>query len=163
MLNLISEASQDTGLPTSRSNDKGEFELMVGVEGEVPIQRRKARGKIQATGAKIGQLDQELRLQQDRIGAELQTAYNALAISEQVVRQGEAALEAAIETLRRFRIGFDVGKVDLIYINFLESKLNETQIKLLEARRDWYIALADMQTALGLDPLDQAMLINATQ
>lgn len=155
----MAEASQDTGLPTSRSNDKGEFELMVGIEGEVPIQRRKARGKIQSTGAKIGQLDQELRLQQDRIGAELQTAYNALAISEQVVRQGELAVRAAVETLKRFRIGFIEGKVDLIYINLLESKVNESQIKLLEARRNWYVALADMQTALGLDPLDQAMLI----
>ncbi len=159
-LNLMAEASQDTGLPTSRSNDKGEFELMVGVQGEVPIQRRKARGKIQSTGAKIGQLDQELRLQQDRIGAELQTAYNALAISEQVVRQGELAVKAAVETLKRFRIGFVEGKVDLIYINLLESKVNESQIKLLEARRNWYVALAAMQTALGLDPLDQAMLIN---
>ncbi len=30
-----------------RKDDKGEFQLVVGLQGEVPIQRRKARGKIQ--------------------------------------------------------------------------------------------------------------------
>ncbi len=158
-LDLVAEAAQDTGVPASSLNDKGQFEMLVGVQGEVPIQRRKARGKIQSTAAKIGQYDQELRLQQDRIGTELQTAYNGLSVSEQVVRQGELALKAATDTLTRYRAGFREGKVDLIYINLLESKLNETEIKLLEARRNWFVALAEMQAALGLDPLDQAMMI----
>lgn len=159
-LDLISEASQDVGTPASSSNDKGQFELLVGVQGEVPIQRRKARGKIQSTSAKMAQIEQKLRLQRDKIGAELQTAYNALLLSVQGVEQAELALRAAVETLSRYRFGFERGKVDLIYINLLESKVNETEIKLLEAQRNWFVALAEMQAALGLDPLDQAMLIS---
>lgn len=160
-LDLVSEASQDVGIPASSSNDKGDFELLVGVQGEVPIQRRKARGKIQSTSAKLAQLDQKLRFQRDKIGAELQTAYAALILSAQVVEQAELALRAAVDTLSRYRFAFDRGsdKVDLIYINLLESKVNETEIKLLEAQGSWFSALAQMQAALGLDPLDQAMLI----
>ncbi len=159
-LDLLTEGSQDVGIPASSSNDKGQFELFVGVQGEVPIQRRKARGKIQSTAAKMAQIDQKLRLQQNKIGVELQTAYNALSVSAQVVEQAELALKAAIDSLSRYRFAFERGKVDLIYINLLETKANETEIKLVEAQRNWFAALADMQAALGLDPLDQAVLIS---
>lgn len=159
-LDLLAEASQDVGTPASSLNDKGQFELLVGVQGEVPIQRRKARGKIQSTSAKLGQLEQKLRLQRDKIGSELQIAYNALVLSAQVVDQLEISLRAAIDTLSRYRFAFDRGKVDLIYINLLETKVTETEIKLVEAQRNWFDALADMQAALGLDPLDQAQLIS---
>ncbi|MEO8269090.1 MAG: TolC family protein, partial [Aureliella sp.] len=129
-LDLLSEASQDIGTPATSLNDKGPFELRVGVQGEVPIQRRKARGKIQSTSAKIAQIEQKLRLQRDKIGTELQTAHNALALSSQVVDQSALSLRASVETLTRYRFAFDRGKVDLIYINLLESKLNESEIKL---------------------------------
>ncbi len=160
-LDFLSEASQDMGTPASSSNDKGQFELLVGVQGEVPIQRRKARGKIQSTSAKMSQIEQKLRLQRDKIGAELLTAYNALTLSAQIVEQAEAALRASFDSLVRYRFAFERGKVDLIYINLLESKVNETEIKLVEAQRNWFAALAEMQAALGLDPLDQSQLIEA--
>jgi len=158
-LDLVSEASQDIGTPASSSNDKGQFELLVGVQGEVPIQRRKARGKIQSTAAKMAQIEQKLRLQRDKIGVELQTAYNALVLSAQAVEQAELALRAAIDTLVRYRFAFERGKVDLIYINLLETKVNETEIKLLKSQSSWFSALAEMQAALGLDPLDQALVV----
>ncbi|MFO0939476.1 MAG: TolC family protein [Pirellulales bacterium] len=160
-IDTVTEASQDAGQPASSSNDKGRFELMVGLQGEVPIQRRYAKGKIQETTAKIAQLNEKLRLQQDKIGIELLTAHNALVISLQVIQQAEISLRTATETMSRYRFGFDRGKVDLIYINLLESKVNETEIKLVDAQRNAFVALAEMQAALGLDPLDQAMLISS--
>ncbi|MCA9156822.1 MAG: TolC family protein [Planctomycetales bacterium] len=159
-LDLLSEASQDMGTPASSLNDKGQFELMVGVQGEVPIQRRKARGKIQSTSAKITQIEQKLRLLRDKIGVELQTAHNALILSSQMVDQSALSLRASVDTLTRYRFAFERGKVDLIYINLLESKVNESEIKLIEAQRKWFSALADMQAALGLDPLDQAISLS---
>jgi outer membrane protein TolC len=160
-LDLIAEASQDVGIPASSSNDKGQFELVVGFQGEVPIQRRKARGKIQSTTAKISQVTEKLRLQRDKIGAELMAAYNALMLAAQVVEQNEISLRAALDTLGRYRFAFDRGYIDLIYLNLLETKANETEIKLVEAQQLWFSALAEMQVALGLDPLDQAMLVTA--
>lgn len=156
-LNLISEASQDTGVAGSSIRDKSQFELMIGVLGEVPIQRRKAEGKILETSAKLAQMQQKMRLQQDKIGVELQSAYNALRIAEQMVEQAEIALTAAFDTLRRYEYAYTRGYADLIYLNLLETKANESEIKLVDAQRDWFIALAQMQTALGLDPLEQAM------
>ena len=67
-LGFIVEGSQDFGGPASSSDDKGEFVLVIGAEGEVPLQRRKARGKLQSTSAKIAEVSEKLRLQtrQDR-------------------------------------------------------------------------------------------------
>jgi outer membrane protein TolC len=156
---FITEASQDMGEPATKSDDKGEFELVMGFTSEVPIQRRKARGKLQQTNGKIQQINQKLRLVRDKISVELQTAYNALQLSEQIVKQSELSLGAAIETLDRYRFAFEKGKIDLIYLNLLETKANETEIKLVEAQQNWFAALSQMQIALGLDPLDQAMIV----
>jgi len=157
---FVAEASQDMGTPASSSNDKGEFLLVVGVQGEVPIQRRKARGKLQSTSAKIAQLQQKLFLQQNKIAAELRTAYNALQLNAQIVEQAEASLRAAIDTLQRYRFAFDNGYADLIYLNLLETKANETEIKLIEAQGNWFLILGQMQAALGLDPLEQSLLVS---
>jgi outer membrane protein TolC len=159
-VDLISEASQDVGAPATSSNDKGEFELILGIQAEVPVQRRKARGKVQSTSAKIAQLSEKLRLQRDKIGAELLTEYNRLQLFAQIVEQADLSLRAAFDSLDRFRFAFEQGKVDLIYLNLLETKANETEIKLVEAQRDWFDALSALQTALGLDPLDQAMIVS---
>lgn len=159
-LDLITEGSQDAGDPASSANDKSRFELEVGLQGELPIQRRKARGKIQSTNAKLAQLQQKLRWQQDKIGAELQTARNALDMASQSVAQSEAALRSAITTLDRFRFAYTEGKTDLIYLNLLESKANETEIKLIESQTKWFEALAEMQAALGLDPIEQAIIVS---
>ena len=158
-LDVVAEASQDVGAAATSTRDKGQFELVIGLQGEVPIQRRKARGKIQSTSAKIAQIDQKLRLQRDKIGTELQVAYNSLVLATEIVEQAEISLRAAFETLQRYRFAFERGNIDLIYLNFLESKLTETEIKLVEAQQGWFSSLAEMQFALGLDPLDQAMSI----
>jgi outer membrane protein TolC len=159
-LDLVSEASQDTGPRATPLNDKGQFEVIMGLQGEVPIQRRRARGKIQASQAKLAQLQQKLRFQQDKIGAELRAARNALDQAELEVAQAEAALRAAILTLDRFNFAFQQGQTDLIYINLLESKVTEYELKLIEAQQRWFSALANMQTALGLDPIEQAIGIS---
>ncbi|GAB5402387.1 MAG: TolC family protein [Aureliella sp.] len=160
-VDLIAEASQDTGTPASSSNDKGQFELLMGIQGEVPIQRRKARGKILQTQAKLQQIARDRERAENKIGIELQDACYALVMAEQVVSQAEAALKASIDTLSRFQFAFEegYGKIDLIYINMLETKVTETELKLVDAQARWFVALADMQAALALNPLDQAMTI----
>ncbi len=55
------------GTPASTPDDKGQFELEIGIEGDVPIQRRKARVRSRAHSGKLAQLDQKIREQQDKI------------------------------------------------------------------------------------------------
>ncbi len=155
-LDLLVEGSQNVGRAGSSADDKGEFVLVVGAASEVPIQRRRARGRLQSTSARIAQTNEKLRLHRDRIAIEIQTALMNLDLAAQVVEQAELSFRSALDTLQRFRFAFDRGKIDLIYLNLLETKANETKIKLIQARQSWFIKLATYQAAAGLDPLEQA-------
>lgn len=158
-LDFVVEGSQDIGGAASKSDDKGEFVLVIGAQGDVPIQRRKARGKLQSTAAKIAQVSQKLRLQQDKIGVEIRTSQSNLRLLFDVVAQAELALETAFDSLDRFRFAFDQGKIDLIYLNLLETKAFETEIKLIESKQKWFAELAVYQAAAGLDPIDRAGVV----
>ena len=151
---FVVEGSQDVGGPASKSDDKGEFVLVIGAQGEVPLQRRKARGKIRETSAKIVQVQEKLRLQQDKIAVELRSAILNLRFASQIVQQADLAVRTALDTLQRFRFAFEQGRIDLIYLNLLETKVNESEIKLIEAQQVWFSQLAAFQAAAGLDPLD---------
>ncbi|MFN3192553.1 MAG: TolC family protein [Aureliella sp.] len=155
-IDLIAQASQDLGTETSSKNDKGQFELLVGFEGTFDIQQRKARGKMQSTSGKIQQLGQKIRLQRDKIAVELQMAYNALVAAADVAKQAEVGAEAALRSAVDYRFAFDEGYEDLVYINILETKANEAEIAWVDARRDWFLALARLQAVLALDPFEQA-------
>jgi outer membrane protein TolC len=160
-LDIVSEASQDTGSRVSSSNDKGRFEMMVGLQSDFAIQRRNALGKLQQTTAKLSQLDQKTIFQRDKIAIELRTAQNALILAGQQVEQVDEALRAAFESLQGFRFAYEKGFADLLDLNILETKTNEVEIDMIDAQRDWFLALAQTQAAAGLDPLEQAMNVAA--
>ena len=71
----------------------------------------------------------------------------------------DIALRAAFESLQGYRFAFQRGYADLLYLNILETQTNVIEIDLIDAQRDWFVALAQMQAALGLDPLEQALYI----
>ncbi|MEM6469452.1 MAG: TolC family protein, partial [Planctomycetota bacterium] len=159
-VDFITEGSQDFGQPATKSDDKGEFELIMGFTTEVPLPLSKARGKIRETNAKLGQIDQKLRLVRDKIATDLQIAYGNLEIAESIVRQTEEAFRISVEAATRIRSGFDAGYEDLIKVNLLEEKANDSEIELIKAQRDWFVAVGMLQMTLGLDPLDQAMVVS---
>ena len=150
------QSVQNVGQGTSAINDKGEFQLEAGVIGGVPIQRRKASGKIQSTEAKLMQVAQKYEFQRNKIEIELRTARNALDIAQQNVTAARELLKQANLTLTIFRKALDAGEVDLFFLLNQEIKVNDSEVKLLEAERDFFTAIAAMQAALGLDPLDKA-------
>ncbi|WP_419189769.1 TolC family protein [Stieleria marina] len=160
-VDLIAEASQDMGADASSKDDKDEFLVILGLQGELPIQRRKARGKIQQTTAKMAQLDQKIRLQTDKVVTDLRTGFASLELYAQVVEQSDLSLRAAFDTLDRYRFAFTKGKVDLLYLNLIETKAYETEIKLIQAQQQWFSALAELQATMGLDPLAQATTVDA--
>jgi len=65
-------------------------------------------------------------------------------------------LKQANITLDIFRRSVEAGRTDLFFLLTQEIKVNDSEIKLLEAERDFFTALAALQAALGLDPLEQA-------
>jgi outer membrane protein TolC len=155
-LDFTIQSVQNVGEGTASTNDKGQFQLEAGVIGGVPIQRRKAVGKSQSTQAKLAQISQKYEFQRNKIEIELRTARNAIDISQQNVETARNLLKQANLALEGFRKSFTAGQVDLFFLLNQEVKVNDSEVKLLEAERDFFTAIAAMQAALGLDPLEQA-------
>ncbi|MFN9345513.1 MAG: TolC family protein, partial [Planctomycetota bacterium] len=156
-LDFTIQGVQNVGDRATSLNDKQDFILESGVIGGVPVQRRKARGKIDSTLAKLQQVEQKRWFMTNKIEMDLRVARNAIDVSRDMVLRSEQLLRETRETLEYFRREFASGNQDFLFLLAQEAKATEAEIKLLDAEREYYIALAKLQAVLGLDPLEQSL------
>ena len=152
-IDAVIAGSQDVGLPTSPKNDKGPFVLDASLFVDVPIQRRKPRGKMQQIEGKIAQLSAKRRLTEDKIVADVQTAYAGLMSAYEQVQQARQAVEHAEDLARRERRNLDEGLSDLLKVTLREQYAVESADKVVEAMLLYYRTQADYRAALAQDRL----------
>lgn len=140
------EGSKDVGAPASAKRDKTPFELEAGLFGEMPLQRRKAQGKIRAAQGKLAQLTAKRTYVADKIVTEVQDAYSALAAAAQRAEQAQQNLELARQSLQLGRTAFEAGDIDVLMLNLYEQAVADAQFSLIEAKADYFLALADWPT-----------------
>jgi outer membrane protein TolC len=151
-LNAQVLASKDVGKPTSLS-DKTPFELEAGLYGEVPLQRREARGKVLSAQAKLSQLRAKREFQMNKVAAEVQKAVASLVAESGRIDLAKTNLRLARETLDLARIQFDAQDIDVLALNLYEVAVMDAQLILIGAQADYFAALANYHAALALDPL----------
>ncbi|MEZ6144610.1 MAG: TolC family protein [Planctomycetaceae bacterium] len=139
--------------PTSSKNDKGQFELDASIFVDVPLQRRKAQGKMQAIQAKIAQLSAKRRLTEDKIVTDVQSAYAGLVSAYEQVQQAQEAVEYAEDLARRERLNFEQGASDLLKVTLREQYAAEAAAKVVDARLLYFQTQADYRAALAQDRL----------
>ncbi len=159
-VDLQVRGAQDMGTRASLSDDKQDFMLETALVGGVPVQRRKARGKIDTTLAKIQQSQLKLELQTNKIEVELRSAANALVFSRQMAERSAQLVQETRETLGYFQRDFAAGNRDFLFLLQQEARVTESEIKLLQAEQEFFFALAALQATLGLDPLEQSLMLN---
>ncbi len=159
-VDMTIQGSQDMGPRVSASNDKGEYELEAGIVGGVPIQRNKAFGKIQSLNGKLAQLAQKQEYFRNKVFSELNEARNNVELAYANVKLFESLLAENRRLMDLFQEAFQSGNFELLLLLEQEAKVTESEVKLYEAENAYFAALAALQATLGLDPLDQASLIN---
>lgn len=145
-LNLFADVSRDYGEGsfTRRGN-----ELAAGLFFELPMQRRKASGKLAQARAKLAMIDAELRFAQDRVRNEVQDAASAVRAayaSVDLVRQ-ELTLARELESLERDR--FQLGDSTQFLVNLRELNTADAAFREVKALADYQKALADFEAASG--------------
>jgi len=143
--------SQDLGEPTSSKRDKSEFELEAAVFVDVPLQRRKARGKSRAAQAKLSQLAAKRRFTQDKIIAEVQAAYAGLRAAYERVAKARESKRLAEYMAGIERTKFDLGETDLLSVFLREQAAIEAADEGVIALLEYFIAEADYVAALADD------------
>ncbi len=143
--------SQDIGQRASAINDKGQFEMEASVFLDVPLQRRKAQGKIQSAQGKLAQLNAKRRILQDRISVDVQLAYAGLVTAYQQVLEAEEAVVLANDLARRENINLEEGFTDVLTVALREQFAVEAAERAVDAKAEFFRALADYRAALGQD------------
>lgn len=154
-LDAVVAGSQDVGTPASRLNDKGQFEAETSLYFDLPVQRRKARGKMQATRGKIVQVAAKQRLTEDKVVADVQAVYAALIAAYEQVQQMQQSVEYAEDLARRERRNLELGLGDLLNVALREQFAVEAAGKLVDSLLLYYVAQADYRAALAEDQLPQ--------
>jgi outer membrane protein TolC len=148
-LNAVVEASKDVGGATSSKGDKTPFELEAGLLFDVPLQRSKARGKIQAAQGKLTQLSLKQQFTSNKIVAEVQDAASAMrAAYERVERTRESVTLAKKLVAAEYR-SFELGNSDVLRIAIQEAAELDAQLLEIEAIMDFFQAEADFRAAVG--------------
>ena len=141
--------TKDMGAPTSRKRDKSQFELEAGVFVEVPVQRRKARGKSQAAQAKLTQLAAKRRFTEDKIRAEILSAFAASkAAFERLdrARESKRLAEYMADIERR---KFELGQSDLLSVVLREQHAIEAADDEVNALFELFMAKTDYDAAMA--------------
>ena len=143
-------ASQDVGGSISPKEPFDPAAYGFGISVEVPLLRRKARGKLRSARAKLAKIGQDIRLQADRIEIDIRDAASAFHRAYERVELALRDLELAQQMEEAERILLNEGASDLIRINIREQATARARAAFVELEAACFIALADYGAALGL-------------
>lgn len=154
-INAVLWGSQDVGERTSKKGDKSPFESEASLYLDVPLQRRKARGKMTEIEGKLAQLSAKRRISADKIRIDVQVAHAALRSAWEQVAETQEALDHAEDLAARERANQEAGASDLLKVTLREQYAVESAEKHIDALKLYYESLADYRAAMALDQVDR--------
>jgi len=145
-LDVFMELSKDLG---SGSNTNEQAELESGLVIEIPLQRRKAEGKLISNNAKLSKLSREIEFTKNKIKAEVQDAIFGLqnaAAQVEIIRE-ELKLARQVESGERER--FKAGESTILLVNLREVATADTAKREVTALAEYQMEEARLKAALG--------------
>jgi outer membrane protein TolC len=125
-------------------------DISVGLQMEIPLQRREAEGKIKIEEAKIAQIDQKIFLSRDRIKAEVRDAYIAVKAAHDRARLAHEELILARQLEEAERVKFEHGDSTQFIVNLRELQTADAAIREIAAQQEYHRAVADYRAAAAI-------------
>ena len=154
-LSVGAVASKDVGAPASKKGDKTPFELEATLLVSMPLQRRKALGKIQATEGKLTQVRLKTRFARDKIVTDVQAAVAALRAAYDRIAQAQTSVQLNRRMEEAERTRFEAGDSNLLLVNLREKATADARKTLVRAQLEYFQAEADLRAALGNIPIPE--------
>jgi outer membrane protein, heavy metal efflux system len=128
---------------------RGPEELKGGVYFDLPLQRRKATGKLQESEAKVAQIRAREQFQRDQIAADVRDALLAvqMAYDRLQLLQQEVAVALQLQGLEQER--FNLGDSTLFLVNLRESATFDAELRTVSAIEEYFRAYAGYQAAVA--------------
>lgn len=132
-----------------RQPDIEALETRLGVEFNVPLQRRAAAGRLQTVDGQLLRLRTEQQFARERIETEVRDAHSALAAVVSQIGQARRNVVLA-ETLEQAeRLRFSQGATDLFALQIREQATFDARLGELDAFNEYYRALANYRAAVA--------------
>ena len=142
--------SKDVGLPTQKG-DKTPYQLEAGLLFSVPLQRRKAKGKITSVEGKIAQWHAKRQYASDKISVEVQAAVIALDMAFQAVIQAREAIRLNEEMQRFETIKLEKGDSDFLRLNLRETATFDARVAEVESLLRYFESQSEYRAAIAVD------------
>ena len=144
-------SAQDVGAQSSSSGSKQPLELQGMVNVSVPLQRRSARGKIQASEAKITQIQIKRGYVADQIETEVRNATIALDAAFRAIQQARSSVALNLQMQEFETLQLDEGSSDLLRLNLREQQTFDARLTEVDALFLYFRAQAELRAAAGVD------------
>jgi len=142
--------AKDVGAPTPKG-DKTPYQLEAGLLFSVPLQRRKAKGKVAAIEGKIAQWNAKRQYASDKISVEVQAAVIALDMAYQAIGQAREAIRLNEEMQAFETIRLERGDSDFLRLNLRETATFDARVVEVEALLRYFEAQSEYRAAIAVD------------
>lgn len=143
--------AKDAGGWSDSKGTKTPYQAEAGLEFSVPLQRRKALGKITAVEGKLVQIATKRRFAEDKIATEVQStvitidaAYRSIGKAHESVKLNEQMQQFEVVKLEK-------GDSDLLLVNLREAATFDARVIEIEALLHYFESQADYRAAMALD------------
>lgn len=126
---------------------RGKPELELGLSVELPTFNRAARGRARQAEAVLARAEAQLRLQRDRVAAEVGDALSALEAAHRRVEVARQELRFARELEQAERTRFQLGESTLLFVNLREQTSAEAAVREVDALQEYHKAAASLRAA----------------
>jgi outer membrane protein TolC len=143
--------AQDVGAPKASKRVKSQFELEALITISVPLERRKALGKVRSLRWKLAQVSAKNRFTADKIVADVRLARAALIAAREKVSRANESYELTVQMQEAEKELFDQGQSTLFNLNIREQQTAIAAVVRVQALFEYYVAKADHAAAMGYD------------
>lgn len=124
-------------------------EIYLGLNIDIPLQQRVAKGRAQSAAANLRRLQLERKLAENQITAEMKDVFSKLDAARQRLVLSKAQLETAKALQEGEQQRFDLGESTLLVVNLREIASGDAALAVMEAANSLFKAHADFKVALG--------------
>ena len=144
-------SAKDVGGESTPSGNKTPYQAEAGLNFSVPLQRRKARGKVTAVEGKLAQIANKRRFVEDKIATEVQNAVITIDAAYRSIDKAQESVRLN-EQMQKFEIvKLEKGDSDLLLVNLREAATFDARVIEIEATQRYFESQADYRAALAVD------------
>lgn len=134
----------------NKKSDLNSDELYLGLNFDIPLQQRVAKGREQVAAANLRRLKWDRQLAENQISAEIKDALSKLDAARKRLVLSKQQLQTALELQSGEQDRFDLGASNILFVNMREIASGDAAISAMEAANTLFKAHADFQVALGV-------------